>query len=167
MLKFIFKVILFFVITINLNSFGYQKFTKSGFALGADLTIIIFHNDKKMANKLLDECFKIANDLEGKVSSRMEGSIISELNKKKSLVIDDSFTLEMINDSIYYSKLTDGAFEPTLCDLIDLWGIERGLKVIPKKRLSLLVLKGVGYKNILVDNNKVGLLNGASLDFEV
>jgi len=162
--KNILRIFFVIVIILNLNCFGYKKHVKNGFAMGADLTIIIFHNDSKKAQNILNKSFELADSLEKKVSSKIDNSIITLLNQKKDMIIDDPFTLELIKDSIYFAEMTEGDFEPTLFELLNLWGIEKGIKIIPEGDNIKKALNKKGYKNILINENRVILKNGVSID---
>jgi len=65
-----------------------------------------------------------------------------------------------------YSKLTNGAFDFSLFHLTDLWGFSssHGPK-IPLREEIEYALKNSGYKNVIVNNNSIKLLNNVSLDF--
>ena len=59
-------------------------------------TVTVFSNDKKKAEKVISECFKIANNLEKKVNRRDEDGLIYKLNQKKELIINDDFVYKII-----------------------------------------------------------------------
>jgi thiamine biosynthesis lipoprotein len=142
----------------------YNKYVKSCFAMGTDLTIIIFTSNAKKADEILSKCEKIANELENKVSCKLSSSIISLLNRKKRLIIKDDFVYELITEAYNLSKITNGAFDPSLFNLTDIWGFDKGNKKVPDKKLINEILLKCGIDNVEIRGREVFLKNGVSLD---
>jgi len=168
------QLLLFFIlifITINFSCLEnrYEKYTDTRFAMGSTLSIILFSENKEKANKLMDGAFALSDEIEKKISSQDPDSLIAMLNKNKQMTIDlsnDKIILDLINDSMEYSKLTDGAFDFSLFNITDLWGFSssKGSK-IPSKEEIKNALRNTGYKNVVINNNRIKLLNNVSLDF--
>ncbi|MBP7553871.1 MAG: FAD:protein FMN transferase [Spirochaetes bacterium] len=158
-------IIALIFIPFMLFSKDYKKYGKSEFAMGTNLAITFFsYDNKKNANKILAECFGLAGELEKKVSCKNDISTVYRLNTSKKEDITDLFTLELVKSSLYYAELTGGLFDPTLYNVIELWGFESGDNRIPGKEEISAALKNVGYKNVTIDNKTIALSNGASLD---
>ncbi|MBN2544896.1 MAG: FAD:protein FMN transferase [Spirochaetes bacterium] len=171
MIKHFLLFFLLIVVSINFSCLetSYVKYSDTRFAMGSTLTIILFSDDKKQADNLLNTAFNLSDELEKKISSQNTDSLISILNKKKEMTLDtlnDHFTLELINDSIEYSRLTDGAFDFSLFNITDLWGFSspKGPKIPAREEIEY-ALKSTGFKNVIINNNNVRLLNNVSLDF--
>ena len=156
------KICIPVILTLFLFS-CYNKYSKTGFSMSTSVTVTLFSNDSKKADKILSECFVIANDLEKKVNRREEGAVF-ELNQNKELIINDDFVYKMINQAIYTSKFTGGAFDPALGNIIKLWGIEDGNTTVPSKNEILKTMKECGYKNVDIIGNKIILKNNVTLD---
>ena len=61
--------------------------------------------------------------------------------------------------------MTNGAFDPTMAPLTDLWGIGTDNARVPAQSEIDEALTHVGYQNVkLLGNNQVQLLNGAQVD---
>ena len=61
--------------------------------------------------------------------------------------------------------MTNGAFDPTIAPLTDLWGIGTDNARIARAERIDEALTHVGYQNVkLLGNNQVRLLNGAQVD---
>jgi thiamine biosynthesis lipoprotein len=90
-----------------------------------------------------------------------EDSEVSRINRAagESAVEVSADTLEVINQSISFARLTDGALDITVAPLMELWGFRDGSERIPlvpayagielKEKLSL-----VDYRKILVDEDR-------------
>ncbi len=159
----------FVVIIININlvyPLKYEKYQKQYFTMGTFLTVTIFYTDEKKAYELLDNCYEISNKLENKISCRKPDTIISNLNKNKSMIINDNFVYDLIKQAINLSILTNGAFDPALYSIIKLWGVDTENPKVPSDDEIREALKKSGYKNIKLNdfNNQVVLENNIMLD---
>ncbi|MCK4798037.1 MAG: FAD:protein FMN transferase [Spirochaetes bacterium] len=162
--KNIFLLALLILMITDCKGIKYKEYKKTTYSMGTVLTIIIFSESKKKAKYILKECFKLADDLEKKVSCKIENSTITNLNKKKNMLINDDFVYNLIVESINYSKKTNGAFDPSLYHLIDIWGFETGSSNIPNvEQIKKTILK-CGYSNIVINDKKITLKNNISLD---
>jgi FAD:protein FMN transferase len=158
-------LVAFFVFSIISCSSGkYVKYSKTGFSMSTYLTITLFSDNKKEAEKILTGAFDLAERLSEKVDRRNEKGIIYKLNKEKTLVIEDDFTLNLIKLALKNSEFTNGAFDPALGNIIKIWGIEDGNTKIPTKRDIDKTLLSCGVKNILINGRKVTLKNNIQLD---
>ncbi len=162
--KYIFVPILFFCLIINCNTKNYKRYSKQQYSMGTVLEVTFYSYNKKEALKILNKCFEIADELEKKVSCRLNESVIFSLNNKKELLIENDFILDLIIDSVNLSEFTHGAFDPSLYHLIDLWGFESGEYKVPDNLSIQKSLKKSGYKNIIINGNAIKLKNNVSLD---
>lgn len=158
-------LIVFFLLTLNCESRSYKKYNKQSYSMGSVLEVTFFSYNKMTALKTLEDCFKLAEELENKISCKIEKSLISNLNNKKEMEINDEFVLNLIIDSVKFSKLTNGAFDPSLYNIIDLWGFETGNYRLPQDKEIKSELKRIGFNNIIIEKNTVKLKNNISLDF--
>lgn len=164
MLKKIFKIIIFIIILTNFNCYSYKKYAKSNVSMGSDLTIIIFSDNKNKADNILNNCFDLSDKFEKEFSCKIKDSIISKLNIIKDMIIENNDALELIIEAKNIAEITNGAFDPTLYKLIDLWGIERGDKKIPESKEIERTLEKIGYQNLIIKDKRVILKNDISID---
>jgi len=142
----------------------YKKYINNYYAMGTDLTVIFFTDDKKKAEDILLNCEKLANELEKKVSCKMPASIISQLNSSKRKIIEDDFVLNLILQSLKLSKITNNAFDPALYNLTSLWGFDSGNREVPDKIRIADALAKSGADNVIINAREVILKNEAALD---
>lgn len=124
---------------------------KTQFNMDTFITISIY--DKKADEQIIDDAFDYVAELENLLSRYIESSDIYKINAMagESFVKVDNRTFKLIEQCIYYSKLTNGAFDITLGSLIDLWDINSGKNYIPTAEEINTAKKNTGYKNILID----------------
>ncbi len=155
---------IFLAAAINAYPLKYENFQKQYFAMGSYLSITIFTTDENKAEKIFNNCHEIASGLENKISCKEDTSIISLLNLKKSMKVEDHDVLDLIASALYCSRITNGAFDPALFNITSLWGFDTDNPRLPGKNEIDSALNKTGYKNITMDNDRITLKNGVSLD---
>lgn len=93
-----------------------------------------------------------------------ENSDVFLLNRGRRAQLSDE-TAELLRSAIALSRRTDGAFDPTVYPLVQLWGFTEGTQRVPAQDELQAVLDNIGIENIEQDGNAVTLKNGAQLDF--
>ncbi len=167
--KCIFLIVILSV-SFNCNSQEYKKYDRKEMSMGSILSISVFSINEKRAIQLINECFEMARNIEGNVSAKNKSSIISKLNEKKELTLDDDFVYDLIKEAVDFSDLSKGYFDPSLYKLSLIWGfVEDEYKKdiildIPDKDRIKNTLKNCGYKNIIFSDRKIILKNKISLD---
>lgn len=104
--------------------------------------------------------------LEPMLSRVREDSDLYQLNSAGGEICEVSAdTYAAISEAVYYAKFTNGAFDPTMAVLADLWGIGTEHARVPAEAEVKAALQQVGYQNIeLLGDNRVRLHNGVRLD---
>lgn len=104
--------------------------------------------------------------LEPALSRTREDGDLHRLNRAGGEVCEVSAdTYAAISDAVDYAVLTNGAFDPTMAVLTDLWGINTEGAHVPENAEVKAALQRVGYKNIeLLGENRVRLHSGVQLD---
>ncbi|HEY5561921.1 MAG TPA: FAD:protein FMN transferase [Clostridiaceae bacterium] len=139
---------------------------RKAYALG---TIIQLRAYGRKSEKAIEEAVTRLNQIDDKMSYFKEDSEISKINKaagvSPQVVSEETFLL--LNTAVKYSELSQGAFDPTIRPLVNLWGIGSGFEDVPTKEEIDTTLKLINYEDIILDksNNSVLLkTKGQSLD---
>lgn len=108
----------------------------------------------KNGEKALDEASKRLYEIDNKMSAFKDYSEISKINKSagKSFEKVSEDTYYVIKKAIEYSNLSEGAFNPAVRPLVNLWGIGTDHQEIPKDSDIKNTLKLINYKDILLDD---------------
>ncbi|MBE6082922.1 MAG: FAD:protein FMN transferase [Tissierellaceae bacterium] len=146
-----------------------KSIEKTEFMMDTVMTIKIY--DKK-DEKTLDNAFKRIAEIENRMSNTIKTSDITKVNNNAGIV-----PVKVHNDvyyvlkkAKYYAELSNGAYEPTIGPLVDLWNINGEGKIerssIPDKKDIEIAREKVDYKKLeLLDNNQVFLKDkGMKLD---
>lgn len=125
--------------------------------LGVPLTITLYDSEDK---NLLLQCMSLCDQYEKIFSRTDESSELSRLNNGK---FSDSNGVSQISprlagllgQALYYSRLTDGAFDLTLAPVSSLWDLAFEEKQIPRKTDILGSLSHVNYRTVTLEQNQV------------
>ncbi len=151
-----------------ISSCSEKEVSNKAFVLDTIITINIYDTNitQKEKNKLIEESIEICKDYEQKLSKTISNNEVYLLNNSNgnSVTVSDN-TLFLIKNSLYYSDLSDGAFDITVKPLIDLWDIKSENPTVPNYTDIKNALESVDYKNIEITNNSVTLKNGSQIDF--
>lgn len=142
--------------------------SRSGFLMDTVVNLKIYDNKD---DEIIDLALERLKEIEDRMSATKEGSDISLINENAGIkpvkVHDDVYYVLQVAKN--YATMTDGAFEPTIGPLVDLWNVndeERERDSIPtedeiKEKLAL-----VNYNDLeLKDDNYVYLKKeGMKLD---
>jgi len=128
-----------------------QVFSKTQLLMGTIAEIKILDDDAVRAEEVIKKCFDKIKEIEEKMSFQCPKSELSFLNQnagKKIKVSKDLFYV--LERSLNYSKVSDGAFDVTIGPLTELWGFDENKKIIPSR-------DKIAQKAVLVDYCQVEL----------
>lgn len=136
-----------------------EPLRRSEFLLNTFVTITLYDKDEE---KLLEEAVKLCRDYEEKLSKTVEGSEIYQINHReagvKAMEVSDE-TAEMIEKGLYFSSLSDGAFDLTIEPLSSLWNFTGEVKEVPDARAIREAAERVDYRKLSVEGNQVRFLD--------
>jgi thiamine biosynthesis lipoprotein ApbE len=120
--------------------------------MGTYAEVSVYAEDKTLASQAIEEAFEELDRLDGLMSNYKSSSELSRINQEapKAPTGCNEELLGVIERSLGYSILTQGAFDITVEPLVSRWGFYEGkVKVLEEKELEA-VLPAVSYKNILI-----------------
>ena len=110
--------------------------------------------------EILEQCFAYCNEFEQLISRTIETSEISKINNSNGNPVEVSdMTIELLEQGIYYSELTNGAFDISIAPLSELWDFKNNSGEIPAETAIDEAVSHVSYENILIEGNTVTLLD--------
>lgn len=139
-----------------------------GSALGAQVSIEIYHPDRAEAERLVDRCILDVRRLEQQFSLYSPDSAISTLNRTGILVSPDADMVALLKASLLFADLTHGAFDPTVQPLWQLYSdhftSERPDSDGPSPRKLTEALAKVGHAGLRVSEDRIVLArHGAAI----
>jgi thiamine biosynthesis lipoprotein len=125
--------------------------SRNAFLLDTIVTIQIY--DRDVPEGVWEEAFDEIERLEGLLSAHKEGSDIARLNDSAggSPVGVSPETLEVLQKSVEYSRLTGGLFDVTAGPLVALWAIKPPEGHVPTEAELSEVLPLIGWEDIEID----------------
>ena len=139
-----------------------------GSALGAQVSIEIYHPDRAEAERLVERSVLDVRGLEQQFSLYQPDSAISALNRTGILVSPGADMVALLKASLHFAELTDGAFDPTVQPLWQLYAdhfsSESPDPEGPSPRQLAETLAKVGRNGLLVSEDRVALVKrGAAI----
>lgn len=127
-----------------------EPISKSGIYFNTIITVTVYdetHLD------FLNECFVLAEKYENLFSKTIETSDIYKINHSNGeTTIVNAETVYLIEQALFYAKMTDGVIDPTILPLSDLWNFGEN-ETVPDSVAIASALSNVGYENIFIDKN--------------
>ncbi|MBO8160372.1 MAG: FAD:protein FMN transferase [Thermosipho sp. (in: Bacteria)] len=141
------------------------------FSLGTYVHLKISTNSNP--DIIAKEIFSELDRITEKFDPYKEGSILYNLNHSDDWYEVDDETFALIELALRYAKVTDGAFDPTIGRLVELWGFssyseklaEDSVHVIPSEEAIKKALDNSGYEKVELDYQKKAIkTNGVWFD---
>ncbi|MGN1267183.1 MAG: FAD:protein FMN transferase [Dorea sp.] len=107
---------------------------------------------------VLEGCKELCTKYDKMFSKTNEDSEIFKINNAngKAVEVSDE-TITLIKKGIYYSELSNGAFDITIGAVSELWDFKSEDAKVPKKDKITKASRHVNYRNIIISNNTVQL----------
>ncbi|MCD8348400.1 MAG: FAD:protein FMN transferase [Lachnospiraceae bacterium] len=99
-----------------------EKTSETGFFLDTVITITLYGDTDSVA---MNGCFDLLDEYENMLSRTVEGSDVWNINHSGGSPTEVSEeTAYLIETALYYSELSDGAFDITITPLVELWDVQ-------------------------------------------
>ena len=142
-------IVLIYISCANQNN---QYYEKSNIVMDTAVTLSASGENSKEA---VEESLKRLDEINEMASTSITTSDVYKINSSsgKNYVKVHPEILKMIETSIEYSKLSDGAWDITLGPIINLWGIGTDNERLPSDEEIKAKLPLVGYDKISINEN--------------
>lgn len=156
-------IILTIVMTLNLTACNLTEkdsaVSLTHFCLDTVVTITIYsHAGEEDAKDIINQCFGLCNHYEKLFSRTIADSDVSKINNSNGKPVEVNHVVaEVIENSLEYSRLSEGAFDVTVAPLSILWNFNGENTTVPIDKDIKDALIHVNYKNITIDEDFVTL----------
>lgn len=124
------------------------------------VTVTIYDGNDDILTGAMQLCRKYENLF----SKTIQSSDVYKINHSDGQAVTVSAeTVELLNIALQISEKSDGAFDPTVLPLVELWDVTNATSAPDNADIQRAVSL-VNYKNILIDGNTVTAKNGVRLD---
>ncbi len=122
--------------------------------MGSRFDITIVATDSLQAEKHIDEVIAEISRIEDLISDWKASSQISEVNRNAGIkaVKVDREVFELTKRSLYFSQLTNGAFDISYAAMDRIWKFDGSMKQMPSPEEIAKSVAKVGYRNIELDS---------------
>jgi FAD:protein FMN transferase len=159
-----------FLLLVSLTGCDMQKsnvFKETRQSMHTIVTITVVTDSNEKANKAIEESFTELDGIASLLNFYSETSELSAINRNAGIapVKVSRETLELIDKSVYVSKMTEGGFDVTVGSLVKLWDMKK--RIVPDKKTIDETRKNVGYQNIVIDKTASTIFikkKGVSID---
>ncbi|MDR0784513.1 MAG: FAD:protein FMN transferase [Treponema sp.] len=129
---------------------------RSEFALGTVCSVTL---PDKAQEDVFSAIFARLHEIEERFSVSKDGTEVSNINAKAGVepVHVSADVLAVIERSLHYARISDGAFDPTIGPLVKLWGIGFDNPRVPTQTEMDAVLPLVNWRNVRIDAGSVFL----------
>ena len=134
-----------------------NKLSSTQVMMDTVVTITVWDSDAKTLNGAIELC----RQYEQLLSRTVETSDIASLNENGVATVSPD-TAALLKLSLEVAAKSDGAFDPTVLPLVEVWDINNA-STPPSQSDINEAIKSVDYKAITIDGNTVNT-NGAKLD---
>ncbi|RMG01907.1 MAG: FAD:protein FMN transferase [Nitrospirae bacterium] len=147
-------LIILLVLLTSCAKHGERMFRKSDFVMDTIVAITVVSDDPSRAEMVIDEGFSELRRLEKLLSFFSGESEISRINKNAGIkpVKVSADTLRVIKKAVEVSRMSGGAFDITVGPVTGLYDFKE--KRLPGDDELERALKLVGYKNIIIDEDR-------------
>lgn len=151
-------LILFLLIIVSACHSSVEIKSFSGRTMGTTYSVkYMTVGDLLNESKLKVDIDKLLKSINMQMSTYIKDSELSLINysSKKGPYSLSNELFSVIDHAINLAQVTNGAFDPTIGPLVNLWGFgPSGERKVPSEKELKKVLETVGYKKIALDNDK-------------
>ena len=122
--------------------------------MGSRFDITIVAADSLQAEKHIDEVIAEMSRIENLISDWKASSQISEVNRNAGVkpVKVDREVFELTKRALYFSQITEGAFDISYAAMDKIWKFDGSMKQMPSPEEIKKSIAKVGYQNIELDS---------------
>lgn len=134
--------------------------SKTEFMLDTVITITIYNGDADALNGAINLC----KNYENLLSKTIETSDVYKINHSNGTPTDVSpDTTELLKMAIDIAKTSNGAFDPTVLPLVEIWDV-RNRTTPPKDSEIKKYLDYVNYNNVIINNTTITAKEKTQID---
>ncbi|MFN3466508.1 MAG: FAD:protein FMN transferase [Candidatus Brocadiales bacterium] len=135
-----------------------ELYKEARLIMGTYAEVSLYAPNRDVAAEAIKAALGEMERLDRLMSNYKPESELSRVNRGagRGPVDCDEELLRVIEKSLYYSRLTQGAFDITVEPLVNLWGFYDGKVRVPSQEELKSMLPAVSYKNIIVQRPASG-----------
>ncbi|MBN1507710.1 MAG: FAD:protein FMN transferase [Sedimentisphaerales bacterium] len=152
--------------TVVALCFVYARTTKPGsiqidsghrVVMGTFSRVVVIANSERTAKRCIEAAFEMQQRIEELMSYHRDDSELSRINRDAAdrPVPTNPLMFEVLEKSVAFSKLSDGAFDVTVGPLVDLWKAAGEANAPPTEEALAGARAKVGYGKLVLDEKNM------------
>ena len=158
-----FLLVLFLLMVLTSCRAVVYKVEQTRIILGTRITITVLDPDQIRAKEAINQAFETIKGLEVKFDINDNNSDVGVLSKNKRLLGANQDMLYIMRKSIFYSFVSDGAYDPTVQSINDIYNKADALNKTPTDTEIIEARKTVGFQRIRIENDSIFMHNGTKI----
>jgi len=121
--------------------------------MGTFSRVVVIARGEKTAQRCIEAAFEVQDRIESLMSDYREDSELSKVNREAAQgpVAVSEMTFEVLQQSVHFSRLSEGAFDVTVGPLVDLWRKAGRTNHAPTKEALAEARRKVGSDKLILD----------------
>ena len=140
------------------NSTRLKSFSRTSWALGADVTLTVLHDDRRTAEGAIDDAFGELDRIEEAMSLYRPHSQLCRLNRDGILENPDPYLVEVLRAAAAVSARSDGAFDATVQPLWKLYADAKKAGALPGPKAVREAAGRVDWRKVDVSPDRIRFL---------
>ncbi|MCL1669661.1 FAD:protein FMN transferase [Elizabethkingia ursingii] len=122
--------------------------------MGSRFQITLVDKDSISAEQNIDKAIAEITRIENLISEWRPETQISQVNQNAGIkpIKVDKEVFDLTKKGIYFSKLTDGAFDISIVAMDKIWKFDDSMDELPSEQAIKESVRHVGYQNIILDS---------------
>ncbi|KGE12858.1 FAD:protein FMN transferase [Sphingobacterium deserti] len=140
---------------LSVDAFAQVTLTRKATLMGSKFEFALVEKDSTLANKRLDEVINEVQRIENLISEWQPHTQISEVNRYAGVqpVKVDREVFDLTVRALYFSRITDGAFDISIAALDKIWRFDDSMERLPTQEAIQKSVEKVGFQDIILDSN--------------
>ncbi|AJW64426.1 Thiamine biosynthesis lipoprotein ApbE precursor [Elizabethkingia miricola] len=122
--------------------------------MGSRFQITLVDKDSISAERNIDKAIAEITRIENLISEWRPETHISQVNQNAGIkpIKVDKEVFDLTKKGLYFSKLTDGAFDISIVAMDKIWKFDDSMNELPSEQAIKESVRNVGYQNIILDS---------------
>ena len=135
------------------QSVGLQRFEFTQVHMGMPVRVVLYAADRAAAEASAKAAFSRIAELDSRMSDYRPDSEISRLTEVKagSWTSISAELCQVLERALFVARASDGAFDPTVGPLVDLWWAARETRSVPTAAAITISKSRVGWQHVTLD----------------
>nr|WP_322623204.1 FAD:protein FMN transferase [uncultured Flavobacterium sp.] len=150
-----FKIFVYLTLLVVCGFSGFAQVLKQRTVklMGSRFDITIVAKEATEAEAYIDTAIIEITRIENLISEWRSKTQVSEINRNAGIapVKVDKELLDLTERALYFSKITDGAFDISFAAMDKIWQFDESMTEIPSAEAVKKSVEKVGYQNIIID----------------